>query len=141
MLGRRTSSKYKRYFRTIFRYFIWRFKYNRNNPWICLSLHSRSHNLSCSIIFEFFNENINHYKKISQLKQTQKEWQTVFIICAIIYFIGGCVYVLFCDANVQSWAVKSQSHIDLTSKPDNVSNLSSEGFVNLAFDPSTTIRL
>ncbi|CAF0884887.1 unnamed protein product [Brachionus calyciflorus] len=36
--------------------------------------------------------------------ETQKEWQIVFIICAIIFFIGGAFYCAFCDGHPQEWA-------------------------------------
>lgn len=39
------------------------------------------------------------------LKQTVEEWQLVIGLCGLIYFIGGCVYVCTCDANLQSWAL------------------------------------
>ena len=40
-------------------------------------------------------------------KQTQNEWKLVFYICAAITFLGGVVYVLFCDGNLQDWATNS----------------------------------
>ncbi|CAF0884850.1 unnamed protein product, partial [Brachionus calyciflorus] len=37
--------------------------------------------------------------------QTQQEWQIVFVICAIIYFIGAAVFWFFADSHIQSWAL------------------------------------
>jgi hypothetical protein len=42
---------------------------------------------------------IFHYKK-----QTQKEWQVVFIICAVIYVVGGIIDMLCLTAELQPWA-------------------------------------
>ena len=39
------------------------------------------------------------------LKQTQKEWQIVFIVAAGIYFIGAVVFAIFGNSNLQTWAV------------------------------------
>lgn len=38
------------------------------------------------------------------LKQTQKEWQIVFIICTLVYFVGGSLSVYLLDARMQPWA-------------------------------------
>jgi hypothetical protein len=36
----------------------------------------------------------------------------VFIICAVIYAIGGLVYCIFCDGNLQKWAQHSSETQD-----------------------------
>ncbi len=41
-----------------------------------------------------------------QTKQTQREWQIVFIICAIVYFIGAIFFSLLADGYLQPWATK-----------------------------------
>ncbi|RNA04080.1 Vesicular glutamate transporter 1 [Brachionus plicatilis] len=38
------------------------------------------------------------------IMETQKEWQVVFIICAVIFLIGGVFYCVFCDGQIQEWA-------------------------------------
>ena len=43
----------------------------------------------------------------------------MFIICAVISFLGGCVYVLCCDTNIQPWALRSESCIQLTKAESN----------------------
>jgi hypothetical protein len=45
-------------------------------------------------------------------KQTQKEWQIVFIICAIVYFIGGAVFWVFGQSDLQPWAVLAEKASD-----------------------------
>ena len=53
------------------------------------------------IIFDFF-------------KQTQQEWQIIFIITSIIYLIGFVVYSLFSESDTQKWAIeKSASQVEL----------------------------
>lgn len=39
------------------------------------------------------------------LKQTQREWSYVFIICAVVYLIGTLVFCIFCQSTLQNWAV------------------------------------
>ncbi len=43
------------------------------------------------------------------MKQTQQEWQTVFIIFSCMSAIGGIVYLLLCDGNLQPWAISKQT--------------------------------
>ena len=53
------------------------------------------------IIFDFF-------------KQTQQEWQIIFIITSIIYLIGFVAYSLFSESDTQKWAIeKSASQVEL----------------------------
>ena len=53
-------------------------------------------------------------------KQKQKEWQIVFIICAVIYFLGAVVFWLFCESELQPWAKynkeKNEKKLELTGK-------------------------
>ena len=42
------------------------------------------------------------------LKGSQKEWQIVFIICSVIFLIGGVGYCILCDGNLQPWAVSAE---------------------------------
>jgi hypothetical protein len=44
-------------------------------------------------------------------KQTQAEWQVVFYICAVIYFVGAVIYWFFCQTELQSWAVAVHTNI------------------------------
>jgi hypothetical protein len=41
---------------------------------------------------------------INSNKGNQTEWQMVFVICAVIYAIGGLFYCVLCDGNLQDWA-------------------------------------
>ena len=34
----------------------------------------------------------------------QSEWRIVFIITSVIYLVGGVVFMLFSEAEPQSWA-------------------------------------
>jgi MFS-type transporter involved in bile tolerance (Atg22 family) len=41
-------------------------------------------------------------------KKTQKEWQQVFLITAVIYLVGGIATVLFAtDNKTKSWALET----------------------------------
>jgi len=42
------------------------------------------------------------------LKQTQHEWQIVFLISGLIYLIGALVFIFFGDSNLQKWAYVDQ---------------------------------
>ena len=44
--------------------------------------------------------------------QTQKEWQIVFIISAIVYLFGCVFYSLFSDTDVEWWAVMDKKEKD-----------------------------
>jgi sulfite exporter TauE/SafE len=37
--------------------------------------------------------------------RTQKQWQLVFIICALVYVILGTIDLILLDANMQPWAI------------------------------------
>ena len=50
---------------------------------------------------------IKKFSKI-MLKGSQKEWQIVFIICSVIFLIGGVGYCILCDGNLQPWAVSTE---------------------------------
>lgn len=40
------------------------------------------------------------------MKKTQKEWQIVFLITAVIYVIGATVLIIFASGNkAKSWAI------------------------------------
>ncbi len=41
--------------------------------------------------------------------QTQNEWKIVFYVSAAITFLGGVVYVIFCNANLQPWAMNTDN--------------------------------
>ncbi len=45
-------------------------------------------------------------------KGIQKEWQVVFIICSVIYVIGGVGWCILCDGNLQPWASNLNSKKD-----------------------------
>ncbi|CAF0884868.1 unnamed protein product [Brachionus calyciflorus] len=53
--------------------------------------------------------------------RTQAEWQIVFIICACIYCVGALVYWIFCESEIQPWAViKNDDDDDVNKKKENV---------------------
>jgi hypothetical protein len=61
-------------------------------------------------------------------KQTQHEWQIVFLISALIYLIGALVFIFFGNSNLQKWAYidqKQENAYDLES----VENKSSSNLV------------
>ena len=35
----------------------------------------------------------------------------MFIICAVVFFIGGTFYIFFCDGNIQDWAVNKKEEL------------------------------
>ena len=41
------------------------------------------------------------------MQSSQREWRNVFIIAAVIYFIGGTISVLFTSGELQEWAKSS----------------------------------
>ena len=45
------------------------------------------------------------------MKHTQEEWQMVFIICSLIYIIGGTISLFLLDANLQPWAKLDNKNI------------------------------
>lgn len=65
----------------------------------------------------------------------------IYLVCVVLYFIGGCVYVLFCDANIQSWAVKSEEKNDGFNKENQLIDNQNNGIINLAFDPNNIIKI
>ena len=46
---------------------------------------------------------------------TQKEWQVVFWITAVIYFVGGTVCMILLEATTQPWA---EVAIEIDAEPD-----------------------
>lgn len=44
--------------------------------------------------------------------QLQEEWRIVFIVAAIVYFLGGTLFVIFGNSNLQSWAHVSTPSAD-----------------------------
>ena len=66
----------------------------------------------------------------------------MFIICVVLYFFGGVIYVLFCDATTQSWALTNK---EANTDEQNTTNkeqkdLSKTGVENLAFDLTFTTK-
>ena len=64
----------------------------------------------------FFFSGSANFVFINIIKQTQKEWQIVFIISAVIYFIGGVTYLTFCDGNKQHWALSDEEKLEKETK-------------------------
>lgn len=44
--------------------------------------------------------------------QTQNEWKVVFYVSAAITFCGGVFYVIFCNADLQSWAINEDGQVN-----------------------------
>ena len=61
------------------------------------------------IIYKSFNELMTSFiikiYFINQNKQTAKEWQIVFIICAVVYFVGGSLCIALLETEIQPWAI------------------------------------
>lgn len=70
-----------------------------------------------SFIGKFFD-----FVILSILKGLQSEWQKVFIITAVIYFVCGFINVILLDADLQPWAkineddFKNKSHTNGSAK-------------------------
>ncbi len=47
---------------------------------------------------------------LKKLKKLQKEWQTVFLMTAAIYFVGGIFYSIFGDAQAEDWALDTKEN-------------------------------
>lgn len=48
--------------------------------------------------------------------QLQKEWQIVFIVAAVVYFVGTLVFAVFGNSNIQPWAVYHKPAVRKDSK-------------------------
>jgi hypothetical protein len=80
------------------------------------------------------------FQKFIFLKKTQKEWQIVFIICAIIYFVGGVVYIVFCVSEIQPWAMaKVDRDQQIKEKEAQKANQNKLEYINDAYNDSVTI--
>ena len=65
----------------------------------------------------------------------------MFIICVVLYFFGGVIYVLFCDATTQSWALNKQANTNENNTTNREQkDLSKTGVENLAFDLTITTK-
>ncbi len=65
----------------------------------------------------------------------------MFIICVVLYFVGGVIYVLFCDATTQKWALNKE----VNAVEKNITNIEQKdsnkiGLENLAFDLTITTK-
>jgi hypothetical protein len=65
---------------------------------------------------------------------TQKEWQVVFWITAVIYFVGGTVCMILLEATTQTWA---EVAIEIDAEPEKnylFKPLKDENVINIKLD-------